>query len=46
MTRIEVYDIDAMRIEILADKYDTTISEIIEMMLDNIDKSEEDYVFK
>lgn len=45
MQNITIYDLEADRLERLADKYDTTIAEIVEMMLDNITEDEEDMVF-
>lgn len=46
MTNITVYDVDYERMERIADKYGILISDVIEMMLDNIDEDEEPYIFK
>lgn len=45
MKRIEVYDYTRSRIEDIAAKFDLTVAEVIEIMLDNIDPDEEEFLF-
>lgn len=45
MKRIEVYDYSCSRIEDIAAKFDLTVAEVIEIMLDNIDPDEEEFLF-
>ena len=45
MTNIEIYDVDMSRMEGIVDRYDITVAEVIEIMLDNIDTDEEELVF-
>ena len=44
MVRITVYDYDDERIQVLCEKYNLTEAEVIELLLDNVDGSE-DIVF-
>ncbi len=46
MTRVEIYDYSCSRIEDIAAKFDLTVAEVIEIMLDNIDADEEEYIFR
>ncbi len=41
MTAVLVYDIDANRLEKIAERRDTTVAELIEEMLDVCEESEE-----
>lgn len=45
MTSITIYDYDDERIEKICEKYDLRPHEVIELLLDNVDESEEDYIF-
>lgn len=46
MTRILILDLDAERITEIAEKYDIEEWQVIERMLENIDRDEEDMVFE
>lgn len=46
MTRILILDYDAERIKEIAEKYDIEEWQVIERMLENIDRDEEDMVFE
>lgn len=36
MKKIEVYDCEARKIEALADQYDTTVAEVVELLCDKV----------
>ena len=40
MTRISVYDEEAKRLEEIAEAHDTTVAEVISLILDGIDDDE------
>ena len=46
MTRIMILDYDAERIDEIAEKYGMEQWQVIERMLENIDRDEEDMVFE
>jgi hypothetical protein len=45
MTRIEVFDVEAQRLEELSEKYGESVAALVEMMLDNISEDDEEFVF-
>lgn len=46
MKRIDICDCSCSRIEDIAAKFDLTVAEVIEIMLDNIDPDEEEFLFE
>lgn len=45
MRRIEVFDVEAQRLEELSEKYGESVAALVEMMLDNISEDGEEFVF-
>lgn len=45
MKRIEVFDVEAQRLEELSEKYGESVAALVEMMLDNISEDDEEFVF-
>lgn len=43
MTSITVYDIEAKELERIADTNDTTVAEVVEMLMDYVNEMKKDY---
>ena len=46
MTRIGVYDTDAERLERISDTYDTTVAELVQLLLDEMEDADVDTVME
>lgn len=46
MTKIMVYDTDAERLDKITDEYDTTVAELVQLLLDEMEEADVDTVME